>query len=292
MTITARIIADSQAQSGARLTTFLLTYPRWIHAEIMTHRALSRNASSSRAIPVKKIIDQVLQNPATPTHWGANQKGMQADEQVSVEVAKQAEDIWLRHRDCSVEAAEKLVDLGIHKAIANRLLEPHSHIKVVVSATEWQNFFTLRWHKMAEPHFQMLACEMKDAFLLSKPDLLKDGEWHLPFVGHEEKVEWLTEGCPKDSGIPTLVKYSVARCARTSYLTHEGKAPDHDKDIALHDMLVVQEPAHASPSEHQGFALKERYDRSGNFIGFMQYRKLIKNECASTFPWEHSAVNV
>jgi thymidylate synthase ThyX len=80
--ISAKIIADSISESeyGDRITTFELEYPRFIHGELMTHRLFSRNAASSRAIPINKMMDQVLTAPAMPVEWGLNKSGMQAEE--------------------------------------------------------------------------------------------------------------------------------------------------------------------------------------------------------------------
>lgn len=285
MTISARIICDT-ATGTKRLTTFLLTYPRMIHSEIMTHRALSRNASSSRAIPVNKIIQQVLDDPALPVWWGKNQAGMQAQEELDDTSRCTANNIWLDARDNAVEHARQLVKLGLHKQIANRILEPWHHITVVASATEWANFFTLRCHPDAQPEFRVLAERMSVAYRESIPDEDWQG-WHLPFISIEER--------DTVNDIMTLVKCSVARCARTSYLNHDQTSPSIEKDIDLHNKLVLQRPAHASPAEHPALVrdslryTDSRYD--SNFIGFVQYRKLIPDlydveENSRTFPWE------
>lgn len=277
MTIEARIIEDSVTEQGKRLTTFVLKYPRFIHSEVLTHRMLSRNASSSRAIPVEKIIQQVLDDPAMPVYWGKNQKGMQADQELSEEQRSAAERIWLLARDEAVLHARLLVELGVHKQIANRILEPFHHIQVVVSATEWENFFTLRRHKDAQPEFNQLATVMAVQYRLSQPKLLRTGEWHLPFIREDERKQYLDE---------QLIKCSVARCARVSYMNHDGSAPDIQKDFELHDKLVVSRPLHASPAEHQATPAYSSSERSGNFVGWYQYRKDLQNENAKTFPWE------
>lgn len=275
--ISAEIVRDSVSPAGKRLTTFVLSYPRFIHAEFMTHRMLSRNASSSRAIPVKKIIQQVIDSPAIPVKWVKNQAGMQGYEQVDADKLDCCQEIWLAARDYAVAHAEALVSLGVHKQIANRLLEPFHHIKVVVTGTEFQNLFALRLHPMAEDNFQALMEVMKDEFLDSTPLELRAGEWHLPFVSREELDQF---------GIKDCLKFSVARCARVSYMNHDGSIPEVEKDIKLHDDLVVQKPLHASPAEHQGQALADGTYSSGNLVGFIQYRKMLTGECANKFPWE------
>lgn len=285
--IKAEIIADS-INKTARITTFVLTYPRFIHAEIMTHRALSRNASSSRAIPVKKIIEQVKNDPAMPVWWGKNQAGMQARESLCDLDIEFAKSLWLDARDQAVEKAEALVELGLHKQIANRILEPWHHITVVATATEWANFFTLRCHPDAQPEFQELANVMARKYQETTPIQRASDDprsWHLPFVDEDEVAK---------IGVSDAIKCSVARCARVSYLNHDGTKADIAKDIDLHDKLVIQKPAHASPSEHQAMPMKFESDAqkySSNFKGWIQYRKLIPElhrieENATTFPWE------
>ena len=100
-----KVIADSISESGKRITTFQLKYPRFIHSEVMTHRVFSRNASSSRAIPVKKMIEQVRNNPAMPIHWGANQSGMQAKNELNECFRKEVGRVWLgTAEDCVYQA--------------------------------------------------------------------------------------------------------------------------------------------------------------------------------------------
>lgn len=281
--IEAKIIADSIAD-GSRLTTFVLTYPRFIHSELMTHRTLSRNASSSRAIPIKTIMRQVKENPAMPVWWGKNQSGMQAREALSEQETEIAKSTWLQARDKALEEASRLAELGVHKQLVNRILEPWHHITVVASATDWENFFTLRCHPDAQPEFQALAMAMAKVYRSSAPEQISAG-WHLPFVSKQEVAR-----LPIDDAI----KCSVARCARVSYLNHDGTRPDIAKDKDLHDKLVIQRPAHASPSEHQATPMichTDKINYASNFKGWIQYRKLLPallnvEEVATTFPWK------
>jgi hypothetical protein len=304
--ISAKVICDSISPSGVRLTTMQLNYHRFIHAEAKTHRILSlddeeyeivlkqdvdlmddpmlsRNASSSRAIPVAKMIAAVSSSPAMPVHWGKNQAGMQAREEV--ECPPLAQDVWKYASELAVDRAYELKDLDTHKQIVNRVLEPFQWIKVIVTATEWDNFFKLRLHKDAQPEIQELARCMKTAIDESIPIELHPGEWHLPYVDLNEF---------DDSGDPIseAIKCSVARCARVSYLNHDNSAPDISKDIALADMLL--ESGHMSPFEHiatpmdfvkdtfelaweNGVTHKDRDNNfwSGNFRGWVMYRKLL-----------------
>lgn len=325
MTISAKIIADSISEAGIRLTTFQLRYPRFIHAEVMTHRVFSRNASSSRAIPVERLIKDVLEDTAMPLHWGKNQPGMQAKEECNEPVGLpdfeyhggknrietggidfvKRETAWYRSRDYAIMLARAFDKAGYHKQIVNRLLEPFSHINVVVTATEWDNFFTLRDHPDAQPEIMVLAQAMKKAMAESTPTLLKEGEWHLPYISQQDRKDiCLTIPFPvfdegkvitkvEDRGIiidreylQKAIKCSVARCARVSYLTHDAKPPVIEKDIDLYDKLIVSVPAHASPCEHQATPDKKYYEflhvegwdapeLHGNFVGWKQHRKII-----------------
>ena len=285
--IEAKVLADSVAPSGRRLTTMEWTYPRAIHSEIMTHRALSRNAASSRAIPTEKLIQRVIDDPWIPSYIGKNQKGMQALEALGEHDRQVAERMWLEARDLAVGQARQLVTLGVHKQVVNRIIEPWMWITVIVSATEWENFFELRDHPMAEPHFQELARKARAARYVSIPRRLDADEMHLPLVEPEDRnAAWALVERPNAVHAALtrehdllLAKISVGRCARVSYLTHAGTR-DIREDIALHDRLVGQVPLHASPTEHVASALPEGmgHVRSGNFLGWVQYRKTLANE--------------
>lgn len=278
MTISAKIIADSVAPDGTRLTTYVLRYHRYVHAELMTHRKFSRNASSSRAIPVEKMIAWTKEDPAMPVEWGVNQRGMQANELLSPEKFAQGELIWLKGRDAVIKCTEELIELGVHKQIANRMLEPWHHIAVVLSSTQYANWFALRYHSAAQPEIRELAKAMWREYKASKPVSLQPGEWHLPFIREDEHAVYSLE---------ERIKASVARCARVSYMNHDGSTPNMAKDIALHDMLAVAVPLHASPCEHQATPLlpSESPALSGNFSkGWKQYRKMLPNECVEKMP--------
>lgn len=272
MTISAKVIEDSTC-NGKRITTMVLVYPRFIHSEFMTHRAFSKNASSSRAIPGKKMLAQVWNNPAMPVAWGKNQAGMQAKEDLKGFRLKLAKLIWKQAAKVACVFAWGLNHAGLHKQLANRLLEPWQYIHVVVTATEWDNFFALRAHPDAQPEIQELAYRMQDAMADSTPRNLGVGGWHLPFVGWNERMFQLP-----------LVKLSAARCARVSYLTHDGKLPDIAKDVELFDRLVGSIPMHASPIEHQAYALASPTEQSGNFVGWKQYRKVYEAEAQDVKP--------
>jgi thymidylate synthase ThyX len=251
--IEAKVLLDS-VFNGERITTMELTYPRFIHAEYMTHRMFSRNAASSRAIPVRKLIQRVVDDPVIPIHWGANQRGMQAHQELPGEVQHDLQELWLKARDRAVETAEAMIRMGLHKQIANRILEPWMHITVIHSATSWQNFFNLRCHEMAEPHMRELAYCMQDSYQFSVP---AEREWHLPLTGFPGD-EFLS---PKEAQL-----VSVARCARVSYLTHAGTR-DVEADLDLAETLRTN--GHFSPWEH---VAKAEPGRWGNFRGWKQLR--------------------
>ena len=286
MTCEAKVIKDSVSVNGARLTTFQLRYWRAIHGEFMTHRVFSRNASSSRAIPVATMIEQVRTDPAGPIHWGANQPGMQAGAELNTWGKEAAQASWLYAAGNAANSAEKMMKLGLHKQVANRILEPFQYISVVVTATEWTNFFELRNHPDAQPEIQELAAAMKAAMDASRPTTLYADGWHLPYVSHDEYAVGRLDGSMLE-----LVKASAARCARVSYLTHDGATPNVKKDLALYERLVGSVPLHASPIEHQaqpdifvkeakfgGYDGWQHPELHGNFKGWKQYRKTVEIE--------------
>lgn len=260
----ARVLADSMSPRGDRLTTFEVTLPRIVLAEFNTHRMLSRNSASSRAIPVEKRIAVVREHPFIPDAFGANQRGMQAGDASGVDqdLARAA---WLRARDAAVEHAAALASAGVHKQWANRLIEPFCWHTIIVSATEWANYFALRLHRDAQPEIRRATECMRDALRGSEPVQLSEGQWHLPLVdGHRDESLSIRE----------MVACSVARCARVSYLTHDGKR-DVAADLVLHDRLLTS--GHMSPFEHPARATGGTA-YSGNFRGWTQYRKLIGGE--------------
>lgn len=280
MTITAKIIADSVSPFGPRITTMQLRYPRFIHAEFMTHRAFSRNASSSRAIPVERLIQDVIDDPAMPSHWGKNQPGMQAREEHDAEVALafasddyvygSAAEAWIAARDDMVERARCFASAGYHKQVVNRLLEPFAHINVVVTATDWDNFFVLRDHPDAQPEIQALAQAMRKAMLESRPAQVG---LHLPYVSDGDYAEirrrFGARAPLESSRTQAACEISAARCARVSYLTHDGKEPDLVADLALYQRLAGGVPFHASPLEHQA---RTAHGRHANLVGWKSFR--------------------
>lgn len=340
--IEAKIVADSINPQGNRITSFLLTYPRIIHGELMTHRMFSRNSASSRAIPFNKMIEMAESDPFIPIAWQSKHTGMQGmyyldgDSEQKLLINK-----WLEARDLAVQQAKLLDNSNVTKQLCNRLLEPFMWHTVLVTATEFDNFFELRcpkyqtpvsqsvepqrsWKDLtevhsnpenlerleankdnwifkmqhslsaAEIHIQALAEAMWDAYNESKPNQLFDGDWHIPFGDKidVEKLKELENKYQTKDRTRLAIKVCVARCARLSYMTFEGKI-DYKKDIALHDQLL--ESRHASPFEHCCRVLtEEEYNTLGkmvlnpkngyifengwvdNFKGFISYRRILK----------------
>jgi hypothetical protein len=224
------------------------------------------------------MIQMVREEPAMPIHWGANQPGMQAGTEIQhVGIAK---DLWLRAARNATNLAEEMARIGLHKQVANRILEPFQWMHVIVTATEWDNFFALRDHPDAEPNIQLLARMMKKAISESLPvsrtGWYYESAWHLPYVSTGERQKYAAG--PDD--VRLLCKLSAARCARVSYLNHDGTVPDQAKDLELYERLVGGNPMHASPIEHQGRPLAGP-KFSGNFRGWKQFRKIIESEITS-----------
>lgn len=235
--IAARILADSVSPHGDRLTTFLLTLPRWLLAQLGKHRMLSSSAESGRAKPVNRQIESVLTAPYIPT-FAANRSGMQAGALLDSEAQFAARSIWRDALGVNVAAAEALAEgPGVHKQWANRLLEPFAFVDVIITGTEWGNFFALRLSPDAQPEFETLSGLMHAAMDASQPKPIGEGEWHLPLAE------------PDDAALPIedQVKVCAARCARVSYGNHlEPKG--HADLLVLADRLAADR--HMSPFEH------------------------------------------
>lgn len=276
--ISATMIQDSISPNNKRIRTLELEYPRFIHAEFMTHRVFSRNAASSRAIPVAKVIEQVRTNPAMPIHWGKNQPGMQAGEQLTGAELDKAVACWLQAAQDAADTAEQMAELGLHKQAANRILEPFVHIKVVVTATEWDNFFSLRCHRDAQPEIQALANAILDATVASTPMEIDHREWHVPYVSRIRDANGQLhyhDGSGRALTLQDALKVSASCCAQVSYRKLDDSL---DKAREIYDRLVTSEPIHASPFEHQATPmLSGDEDLCTNFDGWVQNRKFIEN---------------
>lgn len=268
---TAKVICDSINIHGNRLTTMLVTFPRFILSEMGKHRMLSMSTASSRAIPLKKQIEKVKSNPFIPPYVGKNQSGMQASGEIDEEDLIKFKREWLQLADEACRTAYEFDKLGVHKQTASRILEPWLYTTMIISGTEWANFFSLRCSPLAQPEFQILAWKMLEAYVESKPALIQDG-WHIPFG--DKMPHGLTE--------EQRILIAIGRCARTSYETHDG---DHDpeKDIKLTNKLLADK--HLVPAEHVAKPNNHSNVFVGNFKGWIQFRKKIMVENVVTMDY-------
>lgn len=251
------------------ITSMELCYPRFIHAELMTHRVFSRNASSSRAVPIDRMIRDTQENPAMPNSWMQNKPGMQGGDVLGAREISEAKDAWIKACNDAVKHARVLKDLGCHKQIVNRILEPFAHIKVIVTATEWDNFFMLRLSEQAEPNIRELAQKMQNAMFKFEPQHVGTGGLHAPYVHVDTMIS-------QGMSVEDICMASAGRCARVSYLNHDGTKADVHQDIMLARRLLTDK--HASVFEHQAFALSNSVAtdmRSRNFYGWTQFRERV-----------------
>lgn len=278
--IWAKVIADSVNTSGDRLTTVEMQLPTFILAQLNTHRMFSRSAASSRAMPIEKVVASVESNPVIPVFWGRMQKGMVAEQAVDSSTAGEALKSWQYARQCAIDCAEHLARLAIHKQIGNRVLEPFLFKRSLVSGTDscWANFFRLRVANDAQPEMALLAARAYVARRDSNPALVEDGGWHVPFVGPawgeeltEQEALYLRGEIAGVQGDEKLLLASAARCARISYLTHDGKA-SLPADIRLAHQLIKDQ--HMSPFEHPAIAMPD-CTRYANYRGWKPYRELF-----------------
>lgn len=301
-----RVERDSISPLGKRLTTFVITFPRVVLAETVTHRMdsdnwgdfevsfcertttkdISKNSASSRAIPFPKMLERIKNDPYMPK-WTLNQKGMQGNYSDSA-VSDIANNIWENAKNQMISYANDLHDLGIHKQDCNRLLEPWAWVTQVVTSSSWDNFFALRCHNAAHPAFRHIARMMFLQRRKSKPTQLEYGQWHLPFVSLDVQnmFVWHPQSHMNEP-LHDLIKFSAARCAWVSYENHE-KEGTPDQMLRTFDRLVAEIPIHASPCEHQGTPLNpaDKWAESNwrsNLVGWIQARKLIKYESIQNF---------
>lgn len=287
--ISVRVVAASTNAADDRINaiySYELEYPRFIHSELMTHRLFSRNAMSSRAVPIKKMIEQVRDNPAMPVHWGQNQPGMQAKSALSKWRQRAAERLWRIAARHAAHVATVLDRVGAHKQIVNRILEPFQRMKTVVTATEWNNFFWLRCHADAQPEILELAKLMQQAHQEVTPDLVHLGGWHLPYIDQRDGKYFTWDG--DEIGLETAKKVSSSCCAQVSYRLLNTTV---EKAVDIYNRLAAAVPVHASPFEHIATPIDPtlglletdiatHQDRagilwSGNLRGWGQYRQVI-----------------
>lgn len=302
--IKATVICDSVNKQGVRITTIEAEYPRFIHSELMTHRMFSRNASSSRAVPLLKAIEQIESNMAMPLYWGANQSGMVAGGEL--EFTGPAKEHWKLAFDSAKRRAALLNDWHLHKQHAARLIEPFQMIKVLITATEWDNFFNLRIHPDAQPEICQLAYKIYLAMQDSKPVFLNAGEWHLPYVN----IVWNGKGeiayFDEDFNVISLeqaIRISASCSAQTSYRKHDTSI---EKANDIFEKLVKADVVHSSPFEHLATPASDNvatyyHDSlehgithldtnssrwSGNLREWISYRHTMSNNTCNKFDFE------
>jgi len=293
--ISAKITQDSIA-NNVRIITYELDYHRYIHAELMTHRLFSRNAASSRAVPVRVMLEHITNNPAIPTYWGANQAGMSSKEELTGKFLEDAKFAWEKAIHQSVANSLELSDCGLHKQLANRPTEWAQIMKTVVTMTEDANWFWLRDHKDAQPEIAALAKAMLEAKDASIPMQLRAGDLHVPYVQRRQdesgQVSYSTDEFKTTLDKQTALTISASCCAQVSYRKSDDSL---EKAKMVYDRLILSEPVHASPIEHQATPMEKAHidatsgqwqegithvDRkgqfwSGNFRGWIQQRQLI-----------------
>ena len=324
--ITAKVICDSISEQGVRLTTFEIEYPRIVMSEFNTTRAISKNSSSSRAIPVSKMLEHTKSINLKPIYFGSKKSGMQAGDELQGDALEKVKLLWEEALDYASYYSETLDRLGVAKEVCNRLVEPFQLVKVVCTATDWDNFFNLRLHPDSDPNICMLAYKMYQAMQESKPVELKAGEWHLPFVDKllDENLNLISYGVSHEDDtygtmhspvtLEQAIKLSAASCASVSYRTEGMTLEKADK---VFDMLIKAEVIHASPFEHLATPIVEKFDCfldtgyevnlplhpdswedgithvnkqgvlcSGNLRGWVQYRHLLPNNTNWKFDFE------
>lgn len=267
--IECQVIADS-VMGGTRITSVQVKYPRFILPQLNTHRVFSRSTASSRAVPTAKLIEMVRNEPVVPVHWGQNQAGMVAKTQIDKARADFAKGEWMKAANAAADTAQLLAEIGVHKQVVNRILEPFMWAETIITATEWDNFFKLRIADDAQPEIQALAKAIKKAMDESVP---VPRPWHLPYLSEDELDDNSFLGA-----YTKKAKISAARCARVSYLNHNKLKPSVDEDLKLADRLI--EAGHMSPFDHQAlFNNVEMYrNENRNFQDWKPYRAILEGK--------------
>lgn len=274
MSISAKIVAHSISEAGKEIVTYELIYPRMVHAEFLVHRAISKNSSSSRAIKITSQISNVWNNMALPVYWGKNKTGMSAKEELTGWRLKAAKILWKLSGKTACFFSYLMYLVGLHKQISNRPTEIWSNIKVLATATEWDNFFRLRAHPDAQPEIQALAYAMLAAYKESKPKLIKKGEWHLPYITNE---------MIKQMGVEDAKTLSVSLIAQTSYRNADFTM---EKARKITNMLIQGDVVHASPYESVATPLDDPKERDANFFGWRQLRSSIPNNVCTNYQYK------
>lgn len=276
--IRARVVAHSlNAATGDELVTMEWTYPRMVHAEALRHRMLSRNAASSRAIPVKRMLEAIQEDPARPVEWGTAKAGMQAGEPLEGVLAMDAEDWWTTTMEDAVRHAEEGAALNLHKQVVNRVTEPFAHITELVSGTEWGNFYRMRVSPFADPTLRALATAAARAYLASTPKVLQPGEWHIPYG------EFMPEGLGEMEQAKLAIAWAAQREIEQDFAKHDELLANDHWSCFEHcaQAMEAPEPGLADRMEAAGWDrkigehLEESLHWCRNFRGFRQYRDMV-----------------
>ncbi|WP_276122627.1 FAD-dependent thymidylate synthase [Pararhizobium qamdonense] len=305
-----KLVLDSISPDGIRLPTVQFRQPRMIHADFLTHRVFSRNGRSSRAVPAITLLEEA-RFPYVP-HFLKNKPGMSASEEFTDLEFAEIEGVWRDMAEYTRLGVMKLNELGLHKQWANRPLEWFGYIDVLLSANDWDNYLELRDHEAAQPEIQQIARAIKEVLDQSEPQILRHGEWHLPYI---EEGDWdlaytylqkdrKFRSLPSDAEILDLLKkISAARCARLTIKPFDGDG-SFDKELQRYAMLIESRPVHASPVEHQATPDTKSFQRTqkevngawqtvsegwefdnkelhGNFTGWIQNRKTVPYEAVT-----------
>lgn len=275
----AKVIADSTCLGGPRLTTMEINFHRWVLAEFNTHRQFSRNSASSRAIPLETMLERCILHPAFAVSWPREQPGMQGGGELEGNDLLDAQELMREVWESTTTLIEQYIDAHpdkstrLHKSVINRMLEPWMWHRVIVSSTEWQNFFDQRCSPSAQPEIRVVAEMMRDVYEESTPRQILPGQFHMPLIGLNPDDMYAT---PLER-----LRASAARCARISYLTHDGQR-SLDADFTLFDETLAKY-GHWSPLEHQATPLSHgHYPVKGNFGNpWMQFRHLVEDYCGT-----------
>lgn len=264
MSYSALVLADSTSPHGPRLTTIEATLPRSVAADLLSYRAFSRTMPPNRQLDLKTMIEAVRKDPVNPTLTSLTPKA---------QLLGKVE--WRKALEVAIERAEHLGggDIGMGADVVARLLEPFSWLTIVITSTEWANFFAQRCRPHGQPEIQHLAELMRAAYASSKPEKVAMKEWHLPYIDESER----------STPVEKLRMVSIVRCSRVSALNAEGQR-DAEADLALYDKLIGDGDAGGnwSPFEHVATPADD-VKFYGNLRGWRQFRKNFPQENISEY---------
>lgn len=284
----AKIVLDSYSNiTEARCTTLEFTMPKWLVAEFNTHRMTAKNSASSRAIPTSKLIEAIEYHPVVPIDFREKNTGMTADALVNEQDLQLLYEEWIGASKDMLARVKRMLAIGkgVDKQRVNRLLEPFMWTTVVATATEWENFFTLRDHEAAQPEFGLIASIANQLYRLNEPQILVAGEWHLPYVTMEEEASLIKEGVP-------AYQIALASAARVSRVTYVKQDTKYSFDEEVQKGIKLAKDRHMSPLDQVAMATNSR-NFFGHSYSFKPLRKFIVGESGSRRHgnWQDNAIN-